>query len=288
MEDAPPRGLYWPGHHLVPFLDLLQFQLLPGMEEFERHRRAVLDLEQLPYCLGAASYALLELVSTQDLVVRADLASPLPAGIHVLGPYERDRLAFLVDSVLEALRRAQNGVIPYLNRARHLNLGISMHHAVDLLQKNPVLLPGPERPLLLDYWRDHGYRLKQYRDLSQHFTVVSSDARTFISSDGQPSIYLVLPNNPEEKRPSHLCYEEPLVHAIPYLHDQVLQLLRLANILCDYLLDKTQPRRVSLGQPLKGPVHMGRPQQGHRVISVEAVIRDMRARIRDLPDPIAL
>jgi hypothetical protein len=68
----------------------------------------------------------------------------------------------------------------------------------------------------------------------------------------------------------------------------VLQLLRLANLLCDYLLDKTRPPRVSLGQPLKGPVHMGRPQQGHSVISVEAVIRDIRARIRDLPDPIGL
>lgn len=287
--ETPAQRRYWPGHRLVPLLDRLQFQLLPDIQENERRRRAILDLEQLPYCLGAVTYSLLELVSTQNITVTLDLANPGgQSGLHVLRPYERDRMAFLVDSVLESLRRAQNAVTPYLNRARRVSLGTSMRKAVEVLEKDSSLLAGPARDLVLEYWREHGLRLKRYRDLSQHHTIVSSDARTFVSGDGRPMIYLVLPNNPEEKRPSLLRYEEPFVHALPYLYDEVLALLRLVNLLCDHLIDKSLPSRASLGQALKGPIVLGQAPQGHPIITADMVIHNFKKRIRGLPDPIDL
>lgn len=283
------RQIYFPGHWLAPLLDQVVYQITPPMEDFEKHRRATLELEQLPYCLGATCYSLLELVTTQNITVAHDLVRSQEAGgIHVLRPYERDRMGFLIDSVLEAARRTQNALLPYINRGKKLTLPTSMNAAMNRLEEQPHLLGAELRDLLLSYWHTDGLSLKHYRDLSQHHALVSSDARTFVSADGHPSIYLVLPNNPECKSLGQLRYEQPYVHAVPYLYEQFFQLVRLTNLVLDHLIDRTQPARALLGQPLKGPISLGSPIQGHRIFTADSVVQALKQRVRGLRDPIGL
>lgn len=291
MTTEPSRQRYWPGHWLVPQIDVLRAQLMPLTEDaadFEKHQRLELQLEQLPYCLGATSYALCELITTQNLTVTLDFASPGPrADFHVLRPYERDRMGFLIDSTIEAARRAQNALVLYIDKACKKSLPNSL---AELANSRTHLrrLPKNVADSVTNYWEAHGKRLRDYRVLSQHHAVVSSDARTFISAEGIPCIYLVLPNNPEVKNVSLLRYEAPFVHAVPYLQRQFVELVRFCFIVCELLIDPSKPRRVLLGEPLKSAISMGQPLEGHRLLTLDDTAKLLHHGLPHLKAPVGL
>lgn len=279
---------YWPGHWLVPSIPRLQFQLAPPMEQSDEYSKVQLQLEQLPYCLGATSFALLELHRTTRVTVARLLPGGEPAGvIHVISPDLRDRLAFLVDSVLEAARRTQNALLPYLSRGLRLSLPSGLGDLVADLQKAKISLPVGIRDVLIEYWEKHGLRLKQYRDVSQHHAVISSDVRLFRGSDGSPGIYFVLPRNPEEKSASKLDYEEPSIHVLSYLTAEFFNLMRVCNICCSELVDTSKPNTHLYGRPLKSAIRMGQ-LQGVRVSTLESLYAELRKRVPSMKPPLGL
>lgn len=278
---------FWPGDDLVPLLQFARTQLLPPMEDKSAFDHVSLQLEQLPYCLGALSYAYLEFVATLHATVIFDIAkTPSPSGIHVLRPEERDRVCFLIDSFLEAGRRSQNALIPYVSKAYGVSLPSSLHDLERKVRAGKVALPEALASLIIQYWSSHGERLKQYRDLSQHHALVSSDARTFVAN-AAPCVYLVLPNNPEAKSASKLQFVEPFVHAQAFLKDQFFSLLQLCNDVVGQFIDKQRMGRVLIGQNLKGPLIAGR-QQGVAVTSVPAVTAALKQHLPRLRPPRGL
>lgn len=280
---------YWPGHLLVPALDLLRSQLMPDMSDTREYRRVELQLEQLPYCLGATSYALLELNQTAQATLQLSLATlPEGNGATVIRPYERERLGFLVDSVLEAARRAQNALVPYLRRRlKRRDLSKSLSKIADGIDTRGTQLPEGLSKVILEYWSAHGRRLKDYRDLSQHYAVVSSDVRIFRAEDGAGRIYLLLPNNPEVTSPSELRYESPHVHALPFLFEQFRALVKFTFDCCRELVDPSFQGPLLYGQSLKGALTVG-AIPGTKVLSVEQLHEVLKRNLPALGEPLGL
>src|SRR5947209_11031311 len=105
------------GHLLIPHLSTLENRFIdPLKKDDARFRSAFFDLEMLPYALGGAWHAWHELARAQQEIVAA-----IPLGnfegntIQGLGRAERDKMSCMVDSFLDAGRRAQNAVIHYLS-----------------------------------------------------------------------------------------------------------------------------------------------------------------------------
>jgi hypothetical protein len=150
-------------------------------------------------------------------------------------------MAFRVDAFLDSARRAQNGVVPYVSRALHMSLPQSLD---DVLKKatGRVQLPDWLRDILVQYWQSSGKRLKDYRDLSQHHALVSSDAYVFWRKSGEPAIFLVLPNNPQVKSAAALTFEPPVVHAAPYCRTAFFELLQMVYRVTHPLLADPPPK----------------------------------------------
>lgn len=208
------------GHQLIPHLAILQSQFLSPLEEGpdERFRSAYFDLELLPYSLGAACHSLYELARMhRDRVAHNTAPTIRETAVVVLTPHERDQLSFMADTFLDAVRRSQDAAIHYLSRSFSLSLPSSMSDLVKKLRKGQLPVPAVLRQEILKYWDTHGQRLKDYRDLSQHHTLVTSDARLPRSSDGRVGIYLLLPSNPEVKSAGKLTFGNPEIHVLLYV-----------------------------------------------------------------------
>jgi hypothetical protein len=204
--------------------------------------RVELQLERLPYSLSAAAEALQSLVAAQvsiEAVHRPRLErSP---SIQMLSADERNSLSFHLDAFLDAARRAQNAVIPYLRYAFATSLPKSFTQLASGLRTDKYHLPSEIKDLLLTYWDDHGLDLKNYRDLAQHYVVVASEARVFLGADGRFGIFLAIPNNPEVTSASELKYTDPEVHVFPWMLRQFEELLIFVNALTYALLDPARP-----------------------------------------------
>ena len=142
---AVTATFYIPGERLLPQVARLRFQLCPhrlqDREDFEGFRRVALQLEYLPYALGAASYAVFELARVQLAVVSAKASAEKPGSVSELNEGERNLLGYLLDSFLDAVRRAQNGLVPYLRRRfPSTSLPKSLRELAERLQK-PVARP---------------------------------------------------------------------------------------------------------------------------------------------------
>ncbi len=206
------------GHQLLPYLRTLQDRYLKPLEnDEERFRSAYFDLELLPYSMGATWYALSEFARLQREVI-AEIGSERPkdAVFYGLPVAQRDILSFMFDNFLDSARRSQNAVIHYLSRGLKISLPGSMNVLVRRLKDETKPFPPGPRSRLLNYWDMFGKRLKDYRDLSQHHALVTSDARLIRSDEGRIGVYLMLPSNPEVKSAGKLKFGDPEVHAFPY------------------------------------------------------------------------
>jgi hypothetical protein len=251
------------GHTLIPHLNVLQNHFLgPLRNDDERFRRTYFDLEMLPYALGAAWYSLYELARVQTELVRSIPISELESTtILGLGSEPRDRMSYTIDGFLDAARRAQNGVMHYLSRGLKLSLPNSMTDLVGRIKKGKSMLPDPPSRQILEYWHQHGQRLKDYRDLAQHHALVASDARAFLSSDKQIGLYLLLPSNPEAKSASKLVFGSPRIHAYEYVRAEFYRLVGFLHWLTKGLVPKGGGGGISI-VVFREPVTLG-PMEGN-------------------------
>lgn len=207
----------------------------------ETQRLQEFSLEQLQYCVYAAADAVLDLanklVHSTDNVPTANGASP-GRGIMLVPELVRNMMSFAVDHYFDAARRALNAANVYLSKTLRISVPASFSDLIKQVHKGSLQLPERIQSLTTLYWEAHGNKIKAYRDLSQHFAVISSDARVTILPDGKAFYYLVLPNNPEEKNPTKLSYINPRIDAFPYVVNSYtklyLYLFELTHILTSY------------------------------------------------------
>jgi hypothetical protein len=121
----------------------------------------------------------------------------------------------------------------------------------------PAKLPSELIQLIRDYWEGHGEALKAYRDLGQHYAIVSAEARILIQEDKPPALYLVLPNNPEVKSPAQLRYDDPQIHAFPFVFEQFAHLLALCYCTTYAIIDPEEHRALVQATSIRSPVRIG-------------------------------
>lgn len=186
-------------------------------------------LEQLQYSIYAASSAVIDLANTlahsTDHVPRPD-GEGLGVGTILLPEPVRNQLSFSVDHYFDAARRALNATNVYVSKTLRISVPSSFSDLVKQIAKGKLRLPKRIEYLTTNYWDAYGKKIKDYRDLSQHFVVISSDARVRVLPDGKAFYYLVLPNNPGEKNPAKLSYVNPRIDAFPYILDSYTTLYR--------------------------------------------------------------
>ena len=278
-----------PAHHLIPHLPVLHRQITRGFDfGGDDYRNAHFQLELLPYCLGAASSALETLVSEIQTLVSEDLSSRPPEGETISSPKPEytDRLSYQVDHFLDVARRAQNAWIPYLRLGLRLQrygeqLPKSLNHVMKGLDTRDYGLPEEIPRKLTKYWEDHGKRLKDYRDLAQHYpTRVTSEAQLIVAADRTPSILFTLPNNPEAKSLARLSFENPAVHAFSYVREQHYELVAFSYWLCDKLIEESTDRnKVSFARVPRHAFSLSSQGAQGEAIPTESTLEEITERI---------
>lgn len=232
-------------------------ELCPAIGVFRYHRIHEKDgkgslqgidhpLEFLPYTLQYLAFSFFQFFRTQRLLIaRLQRDGWLKQNV-ILGPPDRDLASFQIDSFLETGRRVQNAAVSYLAAKFKRSFPQSYHDLMIMNKKRPLQLPAPVLQELEGYWRCFGERLRQYRDLSQHYAIVSSDCVCFPASNGQIAVSIWLPNNPEVRKPSLLNWGDPKVHAYDFLEQHFLALVTFVNQLLIALIssDEWQDARV--------------------------------------------
>lgn len=258
---------------LFPHLPEVTFRLMSKIpiEHGDRRRTAIIELEMLPYAMAATYHSCLQVVRTQLRVVESVFREHGSVqGVVLLSPVHQNELSFALDTFLESARRAQNALTPFLRRAFDGSLPSSLSDVVKRSEEGRVVLPASISQLLLAYWYANGKRLKDYRDTSQHHSIVASDARVFMSDDGEPGLRCLLPSNPESKASSKLVYGEPVVHAVPYVREQLMKIVEVTYRLTRAILDLVPgASRQSVSALSREPLVLGAPIQGHRLFTEE-------------------
>lgn len=226
----------------IPHLTALSSRIREASSDNpETQRLQNFYLEQLQYCIYAASNAVMDLATrllqSTDHVPRPD-GEGLGTGIILLPEPVRNQLSFPIDHYFDAARRALNAANVYISKTLRISVPNSFSDLVKQILKGKLRLPKRIESLTTNYWEPYGKKIKDYRDLSQHFAVISSDARVTVLPDGKTFYYLVLPNNPEEKNPAKLSYVNPRIDAFPYIVNSYtklyLYLFELTHLLTSY------------------------------------------------------
>jgi hypothetical protein len=279
LEEGPtflrgpcPHG-YWTGIQLAPRLPVLLAQLTSFEDGVESFTARKANLEQLPYSLGGMCYTFFEFIRVQ--VELADRYSP-EQGVRILPSDATNPLSYTLDAFLDQARRLANAIIFYLSARYGISLPKSMDDLVNkTLYRKPDLLPR-ERDLMVQYWKEHGAKVKAYRDLAQHHALLASDCRLFMGADGKPGFYLALPSNPEVKNVSKLSYEDPPINAFLYMKQVFYESIRFVHRVSICLLDPSKPPNVaSLGPDIRGWIRLG-SQQGVRIASADVIDAELR------------
>lgn len=257
---------------LLPNLGLLRFQLESAIPK-DQFREAYFYLELLPYSLGATYQAFIDYVQAERDLLTSTLANNEDKNIiHAIGAAGRDKLSYRIDTFLEAARRTQNAVIPYISKALLVSLPSSLNDLIKRVENKKVKLPSKLALDLVGYWNNQGRKLKDYRDLSQHHALVASEVRIFNSSEGKPAIYITLPNNPEDKNPAKLVFDNPPIQAFFYMKEQLHWLIRFCHEITTAL---TKPpgkiRAVSESIVSRNPLQLGPGVQlvGHHMVTAD-------------------
>lgn len=237
---------YVPGGSLLPQVPRLRYQFCANLlknygelaKNFEKLRRTTANLEILPYSLGAASLAIFDLARDQIAIVNEKAAVEKSGTTSELSEAQRNLLGYRLDSFLDAARRAQNAIVPYLNRTvLRLSLPMSLANVVKNLMKGTLALPEPFKSDTLKYWNTYGAKLKSYRDLGQHFLIVGSPAKVSVPRQGEPALLFCLPNNPDDHPRSDLRYDNPQVHVQQFVLEHFENLLAFCFAILEQLLD---------------------------------------------------
>jgi hypothetical protein len=231
---------------LLPHLQELKDLLTPEMGR-EKYKSARLNLELLPYSFQATQYALWNCIQAHNTLIEKHIKlnnknqnSPM----RILNAEESNSIAFSVDSFFDASRRLQNSLLLYISRTYRISLSSSLSDVVNKLKTEPDLLEPVLCDTLVRYWDEYGLKLKNYRDLIQHHALILSDARIISNDSGQVGLYILLPNNPENKKAIELQFGAPRIHAMEYIQIQFKEIYRLVFFITYYLLDKL-PKKIN-------------------------------------------
>jgi hypothetical protein len=117
------------------------------LTDFNELLRVNASLETLPYSLGAASLAVFDLARDQLAIVTAKAAVEKRGTVSELSEPHRNVLGYRLDAFLDAARRTQNAIVPYLRRRfPKLGLGKSLANVVDACEKAHWLCLNRSRP----------------------------------------------------------------------------------------------------------------------------------------------
>jgi len=277
--------LYLTIDELVPHLRNLRDRLLPEATS-DRLLATYYRLEMLPYMLMSVQDAVEQCISAQlEVMEKRSPGMSDGTGHSLLGDSDREKLSFPVDRFLESGRRCQDALIAYLSMARGIGLPGSLKKVVERIDAEEIDLGDAVNKLTSDYWSAHGKRLRDYRVLSQHFAIASSDARMFKSESGPIALYFLLPNNPEVFTAAKLKYEDPHVHAVIYVAVQFEELLSFIYQVTRHLMTSFPPKVGESGQQVRKHYVVPRTrirtsrQEGHGAIQHADVRKNIQQSI---------
>ncbi len=217
---------------LVPHLPNLKIEIQSHYKG-SNYQSTKRDLEQLPYSLEASYHALKNLLTDANRIANdfREWGIKGKKGSIIIPGRPCEELAFMIDNFLEAARRSQNALIPYLSKSFRISIKHSMRNLIKDINDKNIQLQKEIEIALVKYWKNHGLRLKHYRDASQHYCIVSSDV--VLKYDGDKAfLHLSLVNNPEKVKqsgPSAIRWEKPFVHAIPFVIKSFFALLEVIH-----------------------------------------------------------
>jgi hypothetical protein len=276
----PPLGLL---SDLLPLRSALHEQLEARVgTQISLGSVSLLKFELLPYAVSEMWHAFTSFVRIAHSIAEEEGEGiPVLPQCLVLSDLNRDLLAYSIDAFMSAGRRAQNAVPPYLSSAlgpleRSLPKSLAdvfINHYQTNISKYPALKPFA--PLLESYWQTDGKRLKAYRDLMEHHTLVASEAFLARSEANGIVLHILLPNNPDTKNQVKLSYGNPPEHALLYMEQAFTALVRFADSITRLLLPAPLPPKAYVIIPNRiAPLKT--PKVFHPIPSIE----DISARVK--------
>jgi hypothetical protein len=246
--------------HIAALKDYLTFRDGMGSDSV---RSVAMALEQLPYCLASSYVAVCNVMKiAREIATSHDAELTTPEIFLWLSQKESHLLSIEIDSFLESAVRTQNSLIPYLRRALRCSMPDSLSSTMKNLKQGKLKISSELAHELLRYWETFGEKLRAYRDLSQHYALVSSECALFRDTSGMLAISMTLPNNPEIKNVSKLKFTDPIIQAFPYVLNSLIKLTAISYRVTDLLLptgtnraatpDTFVPRDPSLSIALTG------------------------------------
>jgi hypothetical protein len=235
----PPLGLLT---HLVALRSALDEQWAARANEpiVSLNSPTHVKLELLPYALSEMWHAFTSFIcATHRMAAKLDEDIPIHPECFFLSDADRDVLAYSIDAFMLAGRRAQNAVLPFLASALRQSLPASLSDVFTKqgqtdLRTYPVL--DIFAPMLEAYWQADGQSLRAYRVLMEHRTLVASEAFLARSDAGTVVLHMLLPSNPDARGPTELIYGHPPVHALLYMEQAFIALVRFAESMTRPLL----------------------------------------------------
>lgn len=216
------------------------------------------NIEQLPHALSSSAYSLWNVFRAEHAAIasvrkraaehaaianirkRAEESSERVQAYR-FEPMERDPIRFAVDHFFDAAVRTQNAVIWYISKSLSLHsLPLSFKDLIRKLNGNPRV-PEDVADITRTYWMESGEDVRRYRDLSQHFAVVSTKGRVYLLPSGHAQIHVILPNNPDSKSTRLLSYGSPDIHAYGYIRNAYVALHAFVASLVNCLLARFPP-----------------------------------------------
>lgn len=239
-----------------------------------------IQLERLPYCMGGAYRAVMEVRQLLAAAVSAhqEEFARSKANQMILGQGETLFIRNAVDSYLDVSCRAQDAVLAYVSTTFYRSLRQSLSRYVKALKNGKVFSHPEIEAALSEYWSKTGRRLRQYRDLAQHHAVVASEGTLVMRSDGLIEVALLLPTDPSVKAPKDWTYRSPAVPAYIFCEQSYLDLFsfvyRVLFILARHLGYPESFRRLVT---FRAPIGAG-PLPSHGVPSPE----DLPSRLSEI------
>ncbi len=225
-------------HELIANLSVLD-RLLFEKTSSAKLSKVQRETEQLPYYLRGACAAICQFELARIEAVKV-LSAPSsgPNSRVVLATDKVDPLAFAVDFYLFCMRRALDALIPYLSRCPdNISLPSSLNALVNGLGNRKYQSLDLEiRTTILSFWGDIGKKIKGYRDQANHKAIILSNCIAFNGEGGCSGLRMLLPDNPDEKRPSEIKYD-PGVPAMGFALDALEKSLLFVNMLVERMID---------------------------------------------------
>lgn len=204
-----------------------------------------LKLELLPYAVSEMWHAFTSLVrAAHSIAVELGEDIPLLPECFFLSDSDRDLLAYSIDAFMNAGARAQDAVLPYVQSDLKTSLPHSFRRVATQLSKYRALEHFV--PLIESYWQTSGQRLRAYRVLMEHHTLVASEAFLARSDTGAVVLHILLPTNPDVESPAKLIYGNPPEHALLFMEQAFTALVRFAESITRPLLPRSSRRQAYL------------------------------------------